>query len=92
MTIAEKIAMNEWNFVHENVDQIDVKLFDMNPQKAKFNDTHCLAHIMCWAGAFPSVSQARKNGWDKPIPFGFSEFKVGKRKRCIFILNRIGEK
>ena len=47
---------------------------------------------MCWAGAFPSVSQARKNGWDRPVPFGFSEFKVGKRKRCIFILNRIGEK
>ena len=37
------MTMNEWNFVHEKVDQIDIKLFDMNPQQAKFNDTHCLA-------------------------------------------------
>jgi|TARA_B100000959_G_scaffold87349_1_gene92634 hypothetical protein len=82
---------NEWDFVHEDVALENINLFDMEPQQ-KFNDTHCLAHIMCWAGAFPSVSQARKNGWGRPVPFGFSEFKVGKRKRCIFILNRIGEK
>ncbi len=86
------MTMNEWDFVHEDVVPVDISLFDMDPQKTKFNDKHCLAHIMCWAGAFPSVSQARKNGWDRPIPFGFSEFKVGKHKRCIFILNRIGEK
>jgi len=86
------MTMNEWDFVHEDVAPVDIGLFDMDPQKTKFNDKHCLAHIMCWADAFPSVSQARKNGWDRPIPFGFSEFKVGKNKRHIFILNRIGEK
>jgi len=85
------MSVNEWDFVHEDVTPLDIGLFEMAPN-ISFNDTHCLAHIMCWAGAFPSVSQARKNGWGRPVPFGFSEFKVGKRKRCIFILNRIGEK
>jgi len=85
------MSMNEWDFVHEDVAPLDIALFEMAPN-ISFNDTHCLAHIMFWAGAFPSVSQARKNGWDKPIPVGFSEFKVGKTKRRIFILNRIGEK
>ena len=79
---------NEFDFIHENVDPIDINLFDMNGG-THFNDTHTLAHIMHWAGIFPSVSQARKNGWHKPIPFGFSEFIVGKTKKQVFILNKI---
>jgi len=35
-------------------------------------------------GMFPSLGQAKKNGWDKDIEPGFSEHKVGKRR--IFIL------
>tara|TARA_B100000519_G_C13930239_1_gene291064 strand:- start:140 stop:397 length:258 start_codon:yes stop_codon:yes gene_type:complete len=85
------MSVNEWDFVHEDVTPTDITLFQLEPN-AKFNDEHCLAHIMCWAGAFPSVSQARKNGWDRPIPFGFSEFTIGKSKRQIFILNRTGDK
>lgn len=29
-----------------------------------------MAHVAHRAGAFPSVSQARKNGWDRPIELG----------------------
>ena len=79
---------NEFDFIHENVDPIDINLFDMNGG-THFNDTHTLAHIMHWVGICPSVSQARKNGWNKPVPFGFSEFIVGKNKKQVFILNRI---
>ena len=50
-----------------------------------------MAHIMHVAGIFPSVGQARKNGWDKPISPGFSEFTVGKRKLGVFILNELPE-
>lgn len=37
-------------------------------------------------GIFKSSSQAKKNGWDKPIPNGWSDFKVGKKKTRICIL------
>jgi len=37
------------------------------------------AHVLAGIGCFPSVSQARKNGWNKPIEDGFtSTFKIGK--------------
>lgn len=36
-----------------------------------------MAHAAFKAGMFPSVSQARKNGWDRPLEVG--TFKVGKR-------------
>jgi hypothetical protein len=39
-----------------------------------------MAHIMAEAGVFPSVSQARSNGWNKPIPDGFSDLVAGKLK------------
>ena len=42
-----------------------------------------LAHAMHKAELFPSVNQARKNGWNIPLTTG--EWKVGKRKRKIII-------
>jgi hypothetical protein len=38
---------------------------------------------------FPSVGIARKNGWNKAIPKGFSEFTVGKSRKKVWILNEI---
>jgi hypothetical protein len=35
-----------------------------------------MAHVMADVGFFPSVGQARKNGWDRPVETG--RFKVGK--------------
>ena len=55
-----------------------VELFD------PANET--LAHLLVAAGAFPSVTIARKNGWNKPVPEGYSEAKVGKHTR-IWIWN-----
>ena len=49
-------------------------------------ETDTMAHLMVKAGAFNSVTLARKNGWNKPIPNGYSEAKVGKHTR-IFIWN-----
>jgi hypothetical protein len=37
-----------------------------------------MAHVMADVGFFPSLSQARKNGWDRPVELG--EFRVGKNR------------
>ena len=40
------------------------------------------AQILAGLGCFPSVSQARNNGWNKPVEDGFTPtFKVGKAHR-----------
>ena len=48
---------------------------------------HSMAHIVHAAGLFPSLSQAKKNGWDKPIPRGYSEHTIGKLRRKIYIIH-----
>lgn len=47
-----------------------------------------MANIAVEAELFSSLNQARKNGWNKPIPPGFTELsKLGKMKKRIFIHN-----
>jgi hypothetical protein len=46
-----------------------------------------MSHIMHSVGIFPSVGQARKNGWNKPIPDGFWMKEVGKLKHEVCIWN-----
>jgi len=43
--------------------------------------------LLRFLGCFSSAGEARKNGWDKPIPDGFSEHTIGKaRKIFLFCL------
>lgn len=45
------------------------------------------AHLLAALRCFPSISQARKNGWDKEIPEGWSEATIGKaRKLYVYVL------
>lgn len=45
------------------------------------------AHLLAALKCFPSVSQARKNGWNKEITEGWSEVTIGKaRKLWIYVL------
>lgn len=44
----------------------------------EFNGNATMAHVMHRAGVFKSVSEARKNGWNKPLQFG--DFVVTKKK------------
>ena len=82
--------MSEVNFIALNVSTEEMKLFGFDDEPAVvLKDNWMLAHVMHVAGLFPSVSAARKNGWNKPIPNGFSEFTVGKGKKKVFILNEI---
>ena len=85
---------NEFNFIDPAVPQKFVELL-MGPfeesdgqQIPLTPDMRLMAHILHKVNFFSSVGEARRNGWDKPIPPGFSKFEVGKGKkmRVIFIL------
>lgn len=66
----------------------DLELF-FGPQPEHLQDVFVMvppeaswAHVLAGIGCFPSISQARKNGWNKPIEEGFTPtFKVGKAAR-----------
>lgn len=58
-----------------------------NPKQVRATDYEgkTMAHVMADVGFFPSVSQARKNGWDRPVEIG--RFKVGKNwVKCVEII------
>jgi len=86
---------NEWNFLSPKVSSKDRDTFGFDDcgdgSNIILEDSWIMAHIMHNVGIFPSVGQARKNGWDMPIPMGFSEFTVGKMKKKVWILNEIPE-
>ena len=81
---------NEISFINKETTDADQGLFGFDDENIILEDGWIMAHVMHRAGVFPSVSQARKNGWDKPIPKGMSEFVVGKRKFRVWILNLEG--
>ena len=91
--------INEISFVHPEVSEKDRKLFgfddgDEHTIGQAVNSTTgdwMMCHLMHFAGFFSSVSSARKNGWNRPIPEGFSEFTVGKLKKKVWILNKIND-
>ena len=84
---------NEFNFLSPKVSSRDRDLMGCDDCGTDMNimieDHWIMAHIMHVAGVFPSVGIARKQGWNKPIPDGFSEFTVGKAKKKVWILNEI---
>jgi len=81
------------NFITENTTESDKELFfgPIEPEDTFIIiENHWnMAHILYEAGIFPSISQARKNGWNKPIPNGFNILTIGKKakKKNIFIFN-----
>jgi hypothetical protein len=79
-------------FIRNTTPEKDVNLF-LNPksegqERIIMNfENKLLAHLMKEAGIFSSVSEARKNGWNRPIPTGYNEFVIGKKKSLVTILN-----
>lgn len=79
------------NFITPNVTDEDKELFfgPLDGEEFTVIEEHwTMANILQAAGIFPSVSQARKNGENKPIPEGFTILRRGKKKnrKDIFIL------
>lgn len=80
------------DFIKEGTSKKDIDLFlgpvNENQEQVFISfENKILAHLMKEAGIFPSISEARRNGWNKPIPSGFSYFIVGKKRSSIAILN-----
>lgn len=85
------VRRDEFNFVSADLSEEDIGTImgPLEPEDGPFvtiAETWTMAHIMHAAGIFPSVGQARRNGWDRPVPTGFSEFTVTKRRMKIFIM------
>ncbi len=78
-------------FVSKNVSDEGKELFfgplDGTEEFITIEDNWIMAHVLHAVGVFPSVGQARKNGWNKPIPDGWTDITKGKLKREITILN-----
>lgn len=78
------------NFIHAEMPDSDKDLFfgpiEDDDQFVVFAGEMTMADLVVELGAFPSVKQARKNGWEKPIPAGFTAHKIGKRR--FHVLNR----
>jgi hypothetical protein len=73
------------NFIADNISDTDKELFfGLDEDFVIIENGWSMAHVMHRAGIFPSVSQAKKNGWNIPIPDGFNEFIVGKKRKQIF--------
>jgi hypothetical protein len=79
-----------FDFIKEGVSEESANYVDMSWQNAiAIQPGWTMAHIAKEIGLFPSVSQAKKNGWDKAIEEGYSEKGgMGKQKLiCFFIWN-----
>jgi hypothetical protein len=87
MPSATAVAVNEFNFFKSTQDA-DKDLFFGPIDGETFveiKDGWIMAHVLAAAGIFPSVSQARNNGYNKPIAPGFSDQRFGKKKTRITI-------
>jgi len=80
----------EFNFVKRgvfNLPETDWWDFDPNDH-IEIQEHWTMAHLAVEMELFPSVGQARKNGWNEPIPSGYTERKgIGKMKKSMFIHN-----
>lgn len=84
------MSRREITFVsRKNVRETDLPTLGLDQDEIIMiaEDHWIMAHIMTLAGIFPSVGQARKNGWTKPIPDGFTMLTAGKLKHIICIWN-----
>lgn len=84
--------MHEFNFVAEGVSQYDMDMFlgPIEPTDGpliRFPKSWTMAHVVHGAGIFKSIGEARRNGWDKPIPRGYQHLVLTKKKIHVYTLN-----
>lgn len=80
------------NFAHRAVtewdrDQLLGPIENDTETVVEFESGATLAHILHMAGMFKSVSEAKRNGYDRPLPPGYSEHRWSRRRVTISILN-----
>ena len=83
----------EFNFFRSSIDSDKVLFFgetdgSLKEELLPFESNWTMAHLVHQAGIFNSVGEAKRNNWNKPIPFGFTDIKgIGKNKIRITIFN-----
>ena len=80
----------EFDFVKKGVfDLPETDWWDFDPNDHIEIQPHwTMAHLAVEMELFPSVSIARKNGWNGSIPDGYTERKrIGKMKKSMHIHN-----
>ena len=72
--------MTEFCFIGPKCEEADkTMLFDEKDELMPLLDTDTsMAHLLARIGKFKSVKDAKRNGWDRPIPDGWAEFTIGK--------------
>jgi hypothetical protein len=72
--------MTEFCFIGPKCDEHDkTSLFEKEDCLLPLLDADTsMAHLLARIGKFKSVKDAKRNGWDKPIPSGWAEFTIGK--------------
>lgn len=84
--------MIDINFIKTSKLELDKRIFFDNEACVEIKDFQkTLAQLLGESKIFSSTSEAKRNGWDKEIPKGFSQFIVGKKKHKITIFNEIIE-
>ena len=65
-------------FLGPNYSPEDLSLFEADDVLQFINEGETMAPLLFRAKKFKGVGEARRNGWDKPIPLGWTVIKVGK--------------
>ena len=89
MTLGGRMQF-EFNFVKPGVFNLpETDWWGFDPEDHIEIQPHWkMAHIAVEMGLFPSAGQARKDGWDGDIPFGYTERKkIGKMNKSMYIHN-----
>ncbi len=84
----------EFNFVRPGVfDLPEIFQWGFEKEDSIEIEPHwTMAHLAVEMDLFPSIGQAKKNGWGDPIPHGFTEKRnLGKMKKALFIHNGVFE-
>lgn len=83
--------MNDFIFITENVSERDKQIF-FGPIVSTdviiiLSKEDRMSHVLVKAGVFKSISQAKANGFNVPIPVGFSDGRYGKKQIRVSIFN-----
>lgn len=57
---------------------VDSELFSPEDTLEVIQPYDTMAHLLARCGKFKSVGEAKRNGWDKPIPTGWFQQRIGK--------------
>lgn len=82
--LQQGVAAGWWDIGPDGAPQrpaMKISIADMQEQNKPL-----MAHLMHDLGFFPSVGQARKNGWDKPLELGRHELGPKKKRAIVDII------